>query len=153
MTGATRSDLFPALGCRIIGRAEDVPGVVEDVFSRLPPDFLAVIERTSNADVLRLGFAEVLRSILIYAGPQSGADDAMVEVWIEPTLMIIGVRHSGRVVPAWLVQNWDRGREPARFATNEPIGAGWLMVRQAFDSVSVGQNGAQPVVLLERRFS
>lgn len=144
-------DLIPSIGCRFLGQTSDVTHIVDDIFGRIPPELSVILGLSTDADLLRIGLGEVLRTVLLQAGPQTLDDDAMVDLWIEPTLVIIGVTYRGPVMPPWLIQNWDRGREPAVFSPSESFGTGWLLVRQAFDSVHDTQCGAHRVLLLEKR--
>ena len=49
------------------------------------------------------------------------------------------------------LMNWDRGQEPSVLAPSSDIGWGWLLVREALDSVSHTWNGSQQILFLERR--
>ena len=93
----------------------------------------------------------MLHSIHEFAGEQTEADDSRVELWVESTLLIITVGFRGMALPNWLLTNWDRCREPAVLTPPSECGWGWLLVREALDSVSHSWVGSQQILFLERR--
>ena len=145
------AELDPALACRLIGGPRSMSAVVDEVL-RSPAMRNSVGARSPEAiDLLGLALNEVLYSVHEFAGEQTEADGSCVELWAEATVMIVTVKFRGAALPSWLLANWDRGREPAMLAPPHEAGWGWLLVREALDSVSHVWADSQQILFLERR--
>jgi hypothetical protein len=140
----------PALRCPFDGPRSIAPAV-EAVIG---PRGLAGIARPlspGTLDMLGLAAMEVLHTVLEHCGGQRAASGASVELWIEPRLAVLVVRHAGPALPGWLIANWDRGEEPALHDTPCDCGWGWLLVREALDGVGTARAGGRHLLFLEKR--
>lgn len=144
-------EIAPVLSCRLIGGAASIPVIVDEVLSSDSLNGLPAQPTPETLEVLSLALMEVLHTVTEIAGKQTEADAAAVELWIEPTLVIICVRFRGGPLPDWLIQNWDRAQEPAVLAPSTECGWGWLLVREALDAVSHGWRGSEQLLFLEKR--
>lgn len=145
------SEIAPLTASRLMGGAAGVPDVVDYV---LCPDLFARRLPSVPMDIVeagRVALKEVLRTVLDISGPQAADDESIVEVWVEPGLLIMCVNFRGDPLPEWLLANWDRGREPAILAPVSHTGWSWLLVREALDSVLYEKSGDRQFLFLERR--
>lgn len=148
---AHHTEIAPVLSCRLVGGPSAISSIVDDVLS---PQGLAGIPTGPTPEMLEiLGLAlnEVLHSITEISGRQTEGDAASVDLWVEKTLVIICVRFRGAPMPGWLLTNWDRAQEPATLAPSIECGWGWLLVREALDSVSHCWRGSEQLLFLEKR--
>ena len=102
-------------------------------------------------ELLSLALTEILETIVEVAGPQTEADASSIELWLDRHLLIITIRFRGAPLPDWLLANWDRCREPEFLAPRTDFGWGWLLVREALDTVALDWRGSEQVLILERR--
>ena len=144
----------PALRCPFDGHRSIQPAV-EAVIG---PYGLAGAARSltpKTLNLIGLAMMEVLHSVLEHCGDQPASVGACVELWIEPKLAVIAVAHAGPALPGWLLANWDRGEEPALDETPAGTGWGWLLVREALDSVGAVRSGrrcgGRRLLFLEKR--
>ena len=144
-------EISPVMRCRLIGGAASIPVIVDDVLSPKSLTGTPAQPTPEMLEVLSLALMEVLHSITEISGKQTEADAAAVELWVEPTLIIICVRFRGTPLPDWLIQNWDRAQEPAVLAPSTECGWGWLLVREALDAVSHAWRGSEQLLFLEKR--
>ncbi|MEM1300401.1 MAG: hypothetical protein AAGH68_14100 [Pseudomonadota bacterium] len=147
----SHAELGPSLACSLRGGPRDISSTVETM---LGPEGIA--GRTSfstpeTVELLGLALNEVLHSVHEFSGEQTDADDSRVELWVEKTLLILTVSFRGMALPEWLLTNWDRCREPAVLTPPGECGWGWLLVREALDSVSHSWVNGRQVLFLERR--
>ena len=148
---AEQTEIAPVLCCKFIGGPSTIPGLVDDLLGIDGLAGLPSLPTPETLEILGLALNEVLHSITEMAGRQTEGDAASVELWIEETLVILCVRFRGAPLPGWLVQNWDRAQEPAVLAPSVDCGWGWLLVREALDSVSHGWHGSEQLLFLEKR--
>ena len=141
----------PVLSCRLLGGSRAIPEIVDDLINSDGLSALPGGATPEMLEILALALSEVLHSINEFAGQQTMADEASVELWVEDSLVIICAKFHGKPLPGWLLTNWDRGQEPAILAPSSDIGWGWLLVREALDSVSHEWCGSQQILFLERR--
>lgn len=102
-------------------------------------------------DMVGLAVMEVLHTLLERCGEQRPGDGPTVELWIEPRLAVIAVSWTGPALPDWLLARWDRGDETAMFEAPPGSSWGWLLVREALDSVTTARRGGRRLLLLEKR--
>ena len=146
-----QTESAPVLSCRLLGGSREIPEIVDDLISSRGLSAVPGGATPEMLEILALALSEVLHSINEFAGQQTLADDASVELWVEESLVIICAKFHGQALPDWLLMNWDRGQEPSVLAPSSDIGWGWLLVREALDSVSHTWNGSQQILFLERR--
>ena len=146
------AEIAPVMACRFEGGNAGIPAVVDELLSQRRA--WSSVRRSSPDALERLGLAlnEVLHTIVEFSGRQDGDTNSGVELWVEETLVILCVHFSGRGLPEWLLRNWDRAQEPAVLAPPEDIGWGWLLVREAMDSVTASQRDNRHILFLEKRF-
>lgn len=137
----------PALCCAFDSPRSIAPAV-EAVIGPRGLAGIAGAPTPKTLDLVGLATMEILHSVLDHCGDQHGAT---VELWIEPELAVVVVRHCGPALPDWLLVNWDRGEEPALLDTPVGSGWGWLLVREALDGVSASRSGNRRMLLLEKR--
>ena len=130
----------PIMTRRFAGGREAIARIVEDVLSKDPQAPFG--EAPLTRELLSLALSEVLYTVTDIAGPQSEGDASSIDLWISEHLLAIAVRFRGARVPTWLLTNWDRGREPKILAPRTEYGWGWLLVREAFDAVSLDWLGS-----------
>lgn len=129
-----------------------------DAISRIVDDVLAGTDghrvfapAPLAKELLTLALSEILHTITDVAGPQTDADASSIELWLDQHLLIITIRFRGARLPDWLLVNWDRGQEPEILAPRTEFGWGWLLVREALDSVSLDWMGSEQILILEKR--
>ena len=129
------------------GGAAEIPAIVDELLSQRRAWCAARRSTPDALELLGLALSEVLHTIVEFSGRQSRESHSGVELWIEESLVILCVHFKGRDLPDWLLRNWDRGQEPALLAPPNDVGWGWLLVREALDSVSAAKDGqrADPV--------
>ncbi len=139
----------PVMTHRFCGGREAIAKIVDDFLSKEPqaPFGQAPLTR----ELLALALSEVLYTVTDIAGPQTDADASSIELWISEHLLAITVRFRGAPVPRWLLTNWDRGCDPEILAPRTEYGWGWLLVREAFDAVSLDWSQSEQVLILEKR--
>lgn len=140
------------MACRMEGGNAALPGIVEDVLSHRDIWSVAGQSTPEMLELLGLALNEVLHTIIEFSGTQQPDKHSGVELWVEQSLVILSIRFSGRALPEWLLRNWDRGQEPAVLAPPHDLGWGWLLVREALDSVSHSHVGDTQILFLEKRF-
>lgn len=145
------AETAPILACRLMGGARAIPAIVEDLLGAHGLSSAPAGATPETLEILGLALNEVLHSINEFAGEQTLADEAAVELWVGETLVIITARFHGKALPDWLVTNWDRGQEPAILAPSTEAGWGWLLVREALDNVCHAWRGSEQILYLERR--
>ncbi len=145
------AELEPLLARRLTGGVRAIAGTVDDVLGQGGLSSLATGVSPEILEILGLSLNEVLYTINEFAGEQTVGDGSSVELWAESTLLVVCVKFRGAPLPDWLLTNWDRGQEPARLAPPSDVGWGWLLVREALDSVFLTWNGSQQLLFLERR--
>ena len=145
------AELGPALACRLKGGPRDISDVVETVLGSEGIAGRTQITTPETVELLGLALNEVLHSVHEFAGEQTEADDSRVELWVESALLIVTVSFRGKGMPDWLLTNWDRCREPAVLTPPSESGWGWLLVREALDSVSHSWVDSRQLLFLERR--
>ena len=146
------AEIAPVMACRFAGGNAGIPAVVDELLSQRQA-WLSIRRSTPDAlELLGLALNEVLHTIVEFSGSQDSKLNSGVELWVEETLVILCVHFSGRELPAWLLRNWDRAQEPAVLAPPEDIGWGWLLVREAMDSVTASQRDNRHILFLEKRF-
>lgn len=145
------AEASPILACRLVGGARAIPGIVDDLLGAEGLSRSPAGATPETLEILGLALNEVLHSINEFAGEQSIADDASIELWIGDRLVVICAKFHGNPLPAWLLTNWDRGQEPAVLAPSSDAGWGWLLVREALDNVSLSWRGSQQLLFLDRR--
>ena len=146
------AELAPVMAARFEGGNAAIPGIVDDVLSRRQAWFRDDEGSPEAAELLGLALNEVLHSIVEFCGVQRGDFDAGVELWAHRKLVILSVHFQGRDLPEWLATNWDRGQEPAVLAPPQDLGWGWLLVREALDSVHHTRTDQRQTLFLEKRF-
>ncbi|MEM7743246.1 MAG: ATP-binding protein [Pseudomonadota bacterium] len=104
-----------------------------------------------SVDLLGLALNEILYTVVEVAGEQRERDESCIELWADTHLVVFCVKFQGAPLPDWLLANWDRAQEPAVLAPPDDSGWGWLLVREALDSVMLVQNGDTQHLFLERR--
>lgn len=144
-------EIAPAMSSRLVGGPSSIPGIVDDVLGPLAWSCIPAPPTRETVEALGLALMEVLHSIVETAGGQSESDGSSVDLWIEPTLIIICVRFRGLPLPDWLVTNWNRAEEPAVLAPATECGWGWLLVREALDAVSHDWHCGEQLLFLEKR--
>lgn len=130
--------------------ARDIARVVRTVTG---PRGLAGLTPPLSARALELAgaaLAEVLGAVTDLAGPQDVAD-AAVELWVEAGMAVTAIRFRGPPMPDWLVRNWDPGGPPAVLASQAACGWGWLVVREAVDSVCQMRSRRGNLLFIEKR--
>ena len=146
------AEIAPVMACRFAGRNAGIPAVVDELLSQRQA-WQAIRRSTPDAlELLGLALNEVLHTIVEFSGSQDSKLNSGVELWVEETLVILCVHFSGRELPAWLLRNWDRTQEPAVLAPPDDVGWGWLLVREALDSVTATQVDNRHILFLEKRF-
>lgn len=141
--------ISPVLGAAF-GDAREVHAVVEAITGPRGLSGLGQPPAPKALELIRLALAEVLNSVLDISGTQAPGEGA-VELWVEPTLVVIAVRFGGPALPDWMVANWDRGEPPAMLAPPGDSGWRWLLVREAMDSVSQAAARQGNRLFLEKR--
>ena len=145
------TEAAPVLACPLSGGNREIPRIVSNLINSDGLSGLPGGPTPEMLEILALALNEVLHSINEFAGHQTAADDASVELWVEESLVIICAKFHGKPLPDWLLTNWDRGQEPAVLAPTSDVGWGWLLVREALDNVSHVWSGSQQILFLERR--
>lgn len=145
------AETSPIVACRLIGGARAIPSIVDDLIGFDKLTETSGKSTPETLEILGLAMNEVLHSINEFAGEQTVADDASVELWTGDTLIVFCAKFHGNPLPDWLTKNWDRAQEPAVLAPSTDAGWGWLLVREALDSVSHIWRGSQQVLFLEKR--
>lgn len=145
------AELGPALEFRLSGGVKSIGPIVDALLGQQGIGARSLMRTPEMLDLMALALNEVLHSVQEFAGEQSEGDQSSVELWAERALCIITIRFRGRAMPDWLLTNWDRAREPALLAPPGEKGWGWLLVREALDSVSHAWVDDQQVLFLERR--
>lgn len=145
------TETAPVMACRFAGGSRSVPAIVSSLLGAEGLSCTLDSPTPEMLEILGLALNEVLHSVTEFAGEQTIADDAKVELWAEETLVIICIKFHGRSLPHWLLQNWDRAQEPAVLAPKSDIGWGWLLVREALDSVNHAWRDSTQLLFLERR--
>lgn len=145
----------PAAGAPVMTRAfsggpEAIRRIV-DAFLWGEEHGLPLVPAGLTRELLALALSEVLHTITDIAGPQTDADSSSVDLWLERHLMAITVSFRGAPLPRWLLTNWDRGQQPEILAPRTEVGWGWLLVREAFDSVWLDWAGSEQILTLEKR--
>lgn len=135
-----------------LGDARDIAGAVQAMTG---PRGLAGMARQPAPkvpDLMAMALTEVLQNVIDFSGAQD-PDRAAVELWVEPSLVILAVRFAGPPLPDWMIANWDRGEPPAApaFPGDGGWGWGWLIVREAFDSTGQQPAGGGNLLFLEKR--
>lgn len=146
------AEIEPLLACQFEGGNVAIPGLVEDVLAQRHVWCGQGNTNPEMLELLGLALNEVLHTIVEFSGVQRPEDNACVELWADKNLVILSVRFSGRDLPDWLLTNWDRGQEPALLAPPHDLGWGWLLVREALDSVHITRSGDRQMLFLEKRF-
>ncbi|MEM1160933.1 MAG: hypothetical protein AAGJ28_08365 [Pseudomonadota bacterium] len=144
------AQMAPVMIRSFAGGMQRIPRAVDDILGE--HGIMAVRQGLTpeSIEILGLALCEVLHSLHeMLEG--TIPDGASVELWIEPTMIILSVSYQGPPVPNWLLTNWDRTQQPAFLAPPGDIGWGWLLVREAFESVSEEHSGSQNIIFLERR--
>ncbi len=145
------TEIGPILARGLSGGARSISDIIDDVLGAGGLTSAASPLSPEVAEILGLALNEVLHSIHEFAGEQVEADESTIELWVESTLLVICVKFRGQALPGWLVTNWDRGQEPGTLAPPGDVGWGWLLVREALDSVAHAWQGSQQILFLERR--
>lgn len=145
-------EIAPVMACRMEGGNASIPGIVEDVLSQRDVWCVSGHSTPEMLELLGLALNEVLHTIVEFSGAQDPEHHSGVELWVEKSLVVLSIRFKGRMLPEWLLRNWDRGQEPAVLAPPHDLGWGWLLVREALDSVSHTTSGDAQLLFLEKRF-
>ncbi|MFK7944012.1 MAG: hypothetical protein AB8B85_14010, partial [Paracoccaceae bacterium] len=145
------AELGPALACGLKGGPRDISATIELVLGSDGIAGLSRLRTPETVELIGLALNEVLHSVHEFSGEQTEADESRVELWLEPTILIVTVCFRGKSLPDWLLANWDRCREPAVLTPPGECGWGWLLVREALDSVTHSWSGSQQILFLERR--
>ena len=145
------SELAPVLACRLTGGVRSISGVIDELLGAEGLCAAAPGVSPEVSEILGLALNEILFTIHEFSGEQTEADESSVELFAESTLLVICIKFRGRSLPGWLQSNWDRGQEPARLAPPSEAGWGWLLVREALDSVTHTWSDSQQILFLERR--
>ncbi len=140
--------ISPVLGAAF-GDVRDIARVVREVTGQRGLAGMARAPSPEALEMTALALTEVLQSVLDISGTQE-PDGAAVELWVEPSIVIVAVRFAGPPLPGWLVVNWDSGEPPAVLGAGES-GWGWLVVREAWDSVGQQRSRRGNIVFLEKR--
>lgn len=143
-------EIAPVLTRGLDGGVRNIPRIVDDLIGSAGLQSCEPGFTPEGVELLGLAVNEVLHAIFGLAGEQRKRD-ACVELWIQPTMVILTIQYHGPMIPDWLMKNWDRGHEPAVLAPPGDIGWGWLIVREALDSISADFSGRHNVIFLERR--
>lgn len=146
------AEIAPVLACRFEGGNAAIPELVEDVLSQRAVWCGSDPLNPETFELLGLALNEVLHTIVEFSGVQRAEHNARVELWADGSLVILSVRFIGRDLPDWLLRNWDRGQEPALLAPPHDLGWGWLLVREALDSVHRICTENEHILYLEKRF-
>lgn len=141
----------PMLECGLSGGSKSIGAVVETLVGPGGISGSGLICSPETLELLGLALIEVLHSINEFAGEQCETDASRVEIWVESTLCIFTVSFRGCPLPDWLLTNWDRARDPAVLVPPTESGWGWLLVREAMDSVTHTWADGQQVLFMERR--
>ncbi len=144
-------EISPLSICRLSGSDTHLSSLVSDVLDEAKLRRHAPTLGPDVVESLRLALIEVLHTVIETTGKPSDSDNAAVELWLEERLLIICVKFLGSPLPHWLTMNWDRAQEPERLAPSGDAGWGWLLVREAVDTVSYMRRGPQQHLYLERR--
>lgn len=143
-----------ALSCSVapltharLADARDIPAAVQAIAGPRGLGRAAPPGAAGTLGLVGAALAEALQSVVELNGAQD-PDRAGVELWVEPTLMIVVVRFAGPPLPEWLVANWDRGEAPRRPRTG---GWGWLTVREAMHGASQQRGRGHNLLFLEIR--
>ena len=142
----------PAAQCWLAAGRSDPAGLLDLLFD---PRLLNGNGRRISPELtetLRLALLEILHSVFTHSEPVGAEEEGEICLWLEPSLLICSIRFAGTPLPGWLLANWDRAREPGRLAGQEDGGWGWLLVRDAIDTVSYERTGTQQLLFLEKRF-
>lgn len=145
------AEIAPVLECRLTGGTKVLPGIVDDLLGVAGSTGDGPFPTPETLEILGLALIEVLHTVTDLAGEQTEEDEAGLELWIERNLIIVCLRFSGKPLPDWLLSNWDRAREPAVLAPSTETGWGWLLVREALDSVTLSYAEGQQILFLEKR--
>lgn len=141
----------PKLECDLWGGSKSIGVIVETLVGPGGISASGLIRSPETLELLGLALNEVLHSINEFAGEQCEDDASRVEMWVESTLCIFTVSFRGHPLPDWLLTNWDRAQDPAVLAPPTEVGWGWLLVREALDSVTHSWADGQQILFLERR--
>lgn len=145
------TELGPVMACRLSGGVRSISGIIEDLLEA--PGLRSAVSGISPEvlEILGLALNEVLFTVHEFSGEQADADASSVELFADSTLLVVCVKFRGQPLPGWLLSNWDRGQEPAKLAPPTEVGWGWLLVREALDSVAHTWCDSQQILFLERR--
>lgn len=146
------AEIAPVVACRFEGGGAAIPRIVEDLLTRRQAWFQGEGNSPEAVELLGLALNEVLHTIVEFSGVQQPGFQSGVELWVDKALVIMTVHFQGRDLPEWLTINWDRGQEPAVLAPPHDLGWGWLLVREALDSVQHTKSGKCQTLFLEKRF-
>ncbi len=146
------AEVAPVMEARFEGGSAAIADLVEDVLGQRRAWFRDDVGNPEAIELLGLALNEVLHTIVEFSGVQKPACDAGVELWVDKSLVILSVHFQGRVLPEWITINWDRGQEPAVLAPPQDLGWGWLLVREALDSVHHIRSAKRQTLFLEKRF-
>ena len=144
------AEIAPVMARPLDGGNVAIPAIVEEILAHR--GIWNDVQATPKLlELLGLALNEVLHTIVEFSGLQDAEKGAQVELWLEPSLVIVSIRFSGRDLPDWLLTNWDRGQEPAVLAPPHDLGWGWLLVREALDSVNYQRSATHQILFLEKR--
>lgn len=146
------AEIAPVMESRFEGGTAAITDLVEDVLGQRHAWFREEIGNPEAVELLGLALNEVLHTIVEFSGVQQPGCNAGVELWVDKALVILSVRFQGRDLPDWIPINWDRGQEPAVLAPPQDLGWGWLLVREALDSVHHIKSANSQTLFLEKRF-
>ena len=146
------AEVAPVVASGFEGGDAAIPTLVDDVLDQQQAWFRDGLGNPEAIELLGLALNEVLHSIVEFSGIQQADFNSGVKLWVDRSLVILSVHFQGRPLPEWLATNWDRGQEPAVLAPPHDIGWGWLLVREALDSVHHTTSGTHQTLFLEKRF-
>ena len=146
------ADIAPVVARRFEGGSAAIPRIVEDLLSQRHAWFQRDANNPEAVELLGLALNEVLHTVVEFAGVQQPGHHSGVELWVDKALVILSVQFQGRDLPEWLTISWDRRQEPAVLAPPHDLGWGWLLVREALDSVQHTRVGNRQTLFLEKRF-
>ena len=129
-------ECVPIASRRLIGGQAAVTGISGDLFVAENLSYAGWLPGPKTVDLLSQALDEILQTVTQICGAQSEGDAAAVELWIDRTLMLICVRFRGAPLPGWMIEKWHRGLAPAVLSPGRAPGHRWLLVRDAFESVS-----------------
>ncbi|MEM6622560.1 MAG: hypothetical protein AAF674_10055 [Pseudomonadota bacterium] len=146
-----RDTLGPTLERRLDGGARAMASVVDDVLASPGLEKLLVSRSPEALALLGLALNEVLYTLGELSGEKGLQQDGSLSLWTDTRLIIFCLKFKGPALPDWLLSNWDRAQEPAVLAPPNDCGWGWLLVREAIDSVSHYSERDRQILYLERR--